>query len=162
MGPFEHSPFTPWNRTNPLMTRPKRDSQDRRVILDLSYPEGASVNAQIPCQSLLDATFKLRLPTPRQLADRIVTLGPGCHLFKIDLSRAYRQLRSDPRDRLFLGISWSGGQYVDAAIPFGLWHGASACQRTSEAVSTITFQKCQAVTLPYVDDTAGSSLLHHF
>ena len=59
MGPFENSPFSPWYRTNPLMTRPKRDSQDRRVILDLSYPEGASVNAQIPCQSLLDATFKL-------------------------------------------------------------------------------------------------------
>ena len=55
MGPFEHPLFTPWNRINPLMTRPKRDSQDRRVILDLSYPEGASVNAQIPCQSLLDA-----------------------------------------------------------------------------------------------------------
>ena len=94
MGPFEHSPFSPWYRTNPLMTRPKRDSQDRRVILDLSYPEGASVNAQIPCQSLLNATFKLRLPTPKQLADRIMTLRPGCHLFKIDLSRAYRQLRS--------------------------------------------------------------------
>ena len=92
MGPFEHSPFSPWYRTNPLMTRPKRDSQDRRVILDLSYPEGASVNAQIPSQSLLNATFKLRLPTPKQLADRIMTLGPGCHLFKIDLSRAYRQV----------------------------------------------------------------------
>ena len=160
MGPFENSPFSPWYRTNPLMTRPKRDSQDRRVILDLSYPEGASVNAQIPSQSLLDAAFKLRLPTPKQLADRILTLGPGCHLFKIDLSRAYRQLRSDPRDWPFLGINWARGRYVDAAIPFGLRHGASACQRTSEAVSTITFHKCQAVTLPYVDDTAGSSLPH--
>ena len=160
MGPFENSPFSPWYRTNPLMTRPKRDSQDRRVILDLSYPEGASVNAQILCQSLLNATFNLRLPTPKQLADRIMTLGPGCHLFKIDLSRAYRQLRSDPRDWPFLGISWTGGRNVDAAIPFGLRHGASACQRTSEAVSTITFHKCQAVTLPYVDDTACSSLPH--
>ena len=160
MGPFENSPFSPWFRTKPLMTRPKRDSQDRRVILDFSYPEGASVNAQIPCKSLLNATFKLRLPTPKQLADRIITLGPGCHLFKIDLSRAYRQLRSDPSDWPFLGISWAGGRYVYTAIPFGLRHGASACQRTSEAVSTITFHKCQAVTVPYVDDTAGSSLSH--
>ena len=44
MGPFENSPFSPWYRTNPLMTRPKRGRQDRRVTLDLSYPEGASVN----------------------------------------------------------------------------------------------------------------------
>ena len=49
---------------------------------------------------------------------------------------------------------------MDAAIPFGLRHGASACQRTSEAVSAITLHKCQAVTLPYVDDTADSSLPH--
>ena len=129
MGSFEHSPFSPWYRTNPLMTRPKRDSQDRRVILDLSYPEGASVNAQIPCQSLLNATFKLRLPTPKQLADRIMTLGPGCHLFKIDHSRAYRQLRSDPRDWPFLGISWVGGQYVDAGTGP---QPAKACQKPSQ------------------------------
>ena len=39
-GPFTAKPFTPWYRNNPLMTRPKRDSQDIRVILDLSFPRG--------------------------------------------------------------------------------------------------------------------------
>ena len=90
----------------------------------------------------------------------ILELGPGCHLFKIDLSRAYRLLRSNPKDWALLSIQWDGKAYVDAAIPFGLRHGASACQRTSEAVSTVAQHKCQAKTLPYVDNTAGASLPH--
>ena len=40
MGPFNQHPFQPWSRTNPLMMRPKRDSEARRVILDLSFPDG--------------------------------------------------------------------------------------------------------------------------
>ena len=38
VGPFNNPPFTPWFRLNPAMTRPKRDSPDFRVILDLSFP----------------------------------------------------------------------------------------------------------------------------
>ena len=41
MGPFERIPF-PGNRVgvSPLSTRPKRDTRDRRTILDLSFPLG--------------------------------------------------------------------------------------------------------------------------
>ena len=45
-GPFPVSPFE-WLRLNPLMTRPKKDSDNRRVILDLSFPLGHSVNSEI-------------------------------------------------------------------------------------------------------------------
>ena len=40
VGPMSEPPFEPWTRTSPLMTRPKADPLQRRVILDLSYPEG--------------------------------------------------------------------------------------------------------------------------
>ena len=36
LGPFNHPPFTPWTQTNPLLTRPKKDSHFRHVIMDLS------------------------------------------------------------------------------------------------------------------------------
>ena len=36
LAPFDHPPFTPWTQTNPLLTRPKKDSHLRRVIMDLS------------------------------------------------------------------------------------------------------------------------------
>lgn len=45
VGPFEYPPFQPWTRVSPLLTRPKKDSLDKRIIVDLSYPEGAAVNS---------------------------------------------------------------------------------------------------------------------
>ena len=79
-------------------------------------------------------------------------------LYKIDLSRAYRQLRSDPMDWPLLGIEWEGEYYVDLAIPFGLRHGASACQRTSEAAGEIAAARHGSKTLAYVDDTCGGAV----
>lgn len=52
LGPFQHPPFFPWTRCSPVMTRPKRESKERRVIVDLTYPEGKRVNdltSPIPC-----------------------------------------------------------------------------------------------------------------
>ena len=158
IGPFQQEPFNQWFRTNPLLTRPKQDSDKLRVILDLSFPHEGSVNAGIPCNELDAADFKLSLPTPHILADRIRQLGRGCHLYKIDLSQAYRQLRSRPLDWPLLGIAWGQNFYIDRAIPFGLRHGASACQRTTEAVAEIAAHDVGAAPHPYVDDTSGAAL----
>ena len=154
-GPLRDAPFIPWTRTSPLMTRPKSDPSLRRMILDLSYPEGKSVNDGIPEGMLDGASFKMRLPTPFDLARKIVQYGPGVLLYKADLSRAYRQLRSDPLDWPFLALEWNNETYMDVAIPFGLRHGASACQRVSEAIGDIIEDKVTADTLPYIDDTSG-------
>ena len=70
---------------------------------------------------------------------------------------AYRQLRSDPLDWPLLGIQWGEQTYLDTSIPFGLRHGASACQRTSEAVVAITEAIIDAWALPYIDDTVGAA-----
>ena len=108
MGPFKDKPFVGWDRVNPLMTRPKRGSDERRVILDLSYPLGESVNAAIPANELDSAPFKMRLPNPWNLARDILEGGPGTRLFKVDLSRAYRQLRTCPLDWPLLTVRWGG------------------------------------------------------
>ena len=46
LGPSSVPPFYPWCQTNPLLTRPKKDSMDRKVIMALSWPAtpGCSVN----------------------------------------------------------------------------------------------------------------------
>ena len=157
--PFEATPFEPWFRFNPAMTRPKRDSSDFRVILDMSFPDGHSVNSGIPLSQLDGAPFKLRLQMPSDLAAIMRHCGPGCLLYKVDLSRAYRQLRSDPLDWPFLGLAWQDCAFVDVSVPFGLRHGASACQRTTEAVASIARQETGAEIEPYVDDSAGGATL---
>ena len=123
-GPFEDTPFSPWFRSNPLLTRPKRDSKELRVVLDLSFPFGAGINTGIAKNELDGLAFKLKLPTPLDLANLIVEMGRGCHLFKIDMSRAYRQLRGDPLDWPLMGVTWYDKLYVGLTIPFGLRHGA--------------------------------------
>ena len=140
------------------MTRPKKDSTARRVIVDLSMPQGASVNSGIPKNSLDGAPFKLRLPSPATLAQKILTYGKGCLLYKVDFSRAYKQLRTDPLDWHFLMLHWEDQFYLDISIPFGLRHGASAGQRTTEAVSAIAREEVGVDTALYIDDTIGAAL----
>ena len=40
LGPFETPLYTPWAQTSPMKTRPKKNTDERQVIVDLSYPWG--------------------------------------------------------------------------------------------------------------------------
>jgi hypothetical protein len=77
---------------------------ERRVILDLSWPAGSSVNDGISSKQFLGAEFDLVYPTVDDIASLII--GSNCLLFKRDLKRAYRQFPIDPGDYHFLGYLW--------------------------------------------------------
>ena len=47
IGPFDQNPLSVALALSPLNTIEKKDSQDRRVILDLSFPPGLGVNGGI-------------------------------------------------------------------------------------------------------------------
>ena len=55
-------------------------------------------------------------------------------------------------------LQWEDQFFLDISIPFSLHHGASACQRTTEAVSAIAREEVGADTAPYIDDTIGAAL----
>ncbi len=156
LGPFSQSPFPSRYQVNPLMTRPKRDSNKRRIITDLSWPPAASVNDGIPRETYLGSPYKLRLPTVDDAVRLIQTHGQGCYLYGLDLARAYRQLRSDPLDWPLLGIKWNNDLYFDTAIPFGIRWGAMACSRTTQAVCYIHAQDNHS-SLCYIDDFFGAA-----
>lgn len=98
VGPFPNPPFTPWTRCSPLMTRQKKDSSDRRVIVDLSFPSGEAVNDGIDNSDFLGTDISYSLPTVGDLIARLQQQGKGAFMWKNDLERAYRQLRVDPID----------------------------------------------------------------
>ena len=86
-----------------------------RLILDLSAPEGASVNDGV------DADLcSLSYVTVEDAARAVRAHGRGCLLAKVDVKQAYRMVQVHPEDRLLLGMSWEGALYVDTALPFGL------------------------------------------
>ncbi len=151
-GPFLEDPFTPWFTTSPLLTRAKRDSDKRRIIVDLSWPPGGAVNDGVMYQTWLGEEYKLKLPTTDNVESLITKHGTGSDLFSRDLSRAYGQLCIDPLDWPLLGIQWRGHKYFHLYPPFGSRVGAYCAQRVAEAMCHIVDRQN---TLVFVDDFLG-------
>ena len=155
-GPFDKAPFMQGFVLSPLNTVEKRDSEERRVIVDLSWPSGHSVNDGIPSDSYLGAPLSLRYPTIDDIVDAVVTLGRGCYLYKRDLRKAYRQFPVDPKDYPFLGYTWNKQFYFDTVLTMGLRSAAMACQRSTAAVAWVASQQGRVV-FNYLDDFIGVS-----
>ena len=153
-GPFKGPPVRGFH-ISPLMTRPKKDSDRRRVIVDLSWPDGASVNDGIRVDTYIDGPAEITLPTVDYMENRLLRLGRGAFLYKTDLARGYRQLRVDPGDWPCLGFSHGGQYFMDICPPFGLRTSALFMQRTSEAVCFIHGKK-GFFSRPYLDDFGGA------
>ena len=101
-GPFAQPPFP--CHVSPFLTRDKPDSDKRRVILDLSFPSGQSVNDGVPKHKYLGSYFDLNYPSVDHIVDSLKELGTGALLYKIDIKRAFRHLRIDPGDLDLLGL----------------------------------------------------------
>ena len=152
IGPFKSSPFQKLH-VSPLMTRPKPDGS-RRLIVDLSWPRGLGVNSHIPDNTFDDNPGVLKYPTVDHIVEAVNRLGTNSLLFKIDLKRAYRNLRSDPRDFSALCIQWNSSRYVDVSVPFGLKCGASACQLITDSITHL-LASAGVWTCAYLDDVVG-------
>ena len=63
------------------MTRAKPNSDRRRVIVDLSLPPGASVNAGIDKTSYLDSVFSLTFSTVDHITGQLNHLGRGLFVY---------------------------------------------------------------------------------
>ena len=148
VGPFKQPPCKN-GHISPFMTRDKPGSEHRRVITDLSWPIGCSVNAGIDKDSYLGTDFALVLPTVDNIIDQLKSLGKGAHLYKIDISRAFRHIKVDPLDYDLLGLHWRD-VYIDTCVPFGSRHGSQIFQRVSDAM-----RRHGHKVIDYVDDYIG-------
>ena len=155
IGPFPCNPFSTDCVISPLQSVVKRDSSVPRVVHDLSFPPGQSVNDGIARDEYLGQPFHLRLPGVDRLVEFINLKGPGCLVFKKDLKRAYRQIPVDPNDYHLLGMCIDGQFYFHTFMPFGLRSATLACQRTTKAVSYILNEEGILVDV-YIDDFHGA------
>ena len=143
---------SPHYHCSPILTRPKDDIK-RRVIVNLSYPPGQSLNDQVTRDMFDNRPFTLKFPKIEDIVDQIlVTEDPM--LFKIDVARAFRNLRADPVDAVKLGICWADKWYIDPAIAFGWASGTSVFQMVADAISFI-MAKENCKIFAYVDDFIG-------
>ena len=136
-----------------MMTRPKPNSHNRRVIIDLSWPKGASVNDGIEKNAYMGSEFKLTFPTIDNLTDELKKLGKGTHIYKVDVSQAFQHLNVDPFDYDLFDLQWHGA-YIDQRIPFGCRHGSQFFQRTSDTIHYAMPRQGYDV-VNYIDDFLG-------
>ena len=86
-----------------------------RLIVDLSSPEGASVNAGIEPE-----LCSLRYLHLDQVVQEVRKLGRGAQMAKMDIKSAYRMVPVHPGDRPLLAVQWAGQTFFDTRLPFGL------------------------------------------
>ena len=103
----------------------------------LRFPPKRSVNDGNFKNVYLGEFYKLSFPSIDSLIELIWKKGPSAFLFKINLSRAYRQLPVDHANYPFLGYSWRNDFYFDIVLLFGLRSAAMMCQRTTNAINFI-------------------------
>ena len=112
--PFDNPPFFPWMQTNPLLTRAKKDSHNRKVIMDLSWPlPPRGQHKWRDSQRFLPGDTKKNAFAIRQA-------GKGCYMYATDVARAYRHLPLDAADWPLICFLFEGRYYIDISLPFGL------------------------------------------
>ena len=87
------------------MTRDKPDSNARHTIVDLSWPKSHSVIAGVARDEYLGSKFLLHYPSVDNIENKLIDLGTGSLMFKLDISRAFRQLKVGPGVIDLLGLT---------------------------------------------------------
>lgn len=118
-----------------------------RLIVDLSYPEGESVNDGIASE-----LCSLSYASIDNAAQRIVKRGRGTLLAKVDLESAYRMVPVHPDDRHLLGMEWDKRLYVDTALPFGLRSAPKIFTALADGLLWIMASQGIREAIHYLDD----------
>ena len=124
----------------------------------MSHVYGASVNDQVSKSCFDNRKFTLRFPGIDHIVQKILETDDPL-MYKIDVARAFRNLRVDPVDAVKFGIHWDNHFYLNQSIAFGWTHGSTAFQMVSDTVTHV-MRKAGASDFAYIDDYIGVSPSH--
>ena len=156
VGPFKKNPFSVPIMVSPMNSVPKANDVERRVIVDLSWPHGMSVNDGISKDVYLGEIIELHYASVKQVCEMVLQIGVGSVIYKRDLRRAYRQVPVDPGDYCYLGYHWEDEFFFDTVLCMGQRNAAMACSRTTRAVMHMHANEGHPGT-SYLDDLIGVS-----
>ena len=103
-----------------------------RLILDLSFPPLLSVNDGIDRQ-----LCSVRYSTVDQAIARILEVGQGAMLAKVDVAHAFRNIPVHPEDRHLLGMRWGNNIFIDMTFPFGLRSSPNIFTSVTDALELV-------------------------
>lgn len=141
VGPFHPKdlPFPIFR--SPFGSVPKPKAKWRRTVTDCSQLD-KGVNMFINPRFHRNAPWKLTLPNSAAIVQailRVRKLYPNqrVFMFKVDMSRWYRQIQLDPSCIPFFAVQWLGKVYLDCCLSFGNRGAALAAQRFMWAIMWI-------------------------
>ena len=155
LGPFTEPPFS--IHVSPLMVRDKQDSDQKRTIMDLSWPKGLSLNNGVTKEMYLDTPYTLHYPSIDNITASLSKLGPAAQLFKIDISRVFRQIKIDLGDIDLLGMKFQGQYFIDLSVAFGYRHGSKIFHK-KDAIRYIMTVSGFPNLFKYIDDLVYTGL----
>ena len=133
---------------SPFGVIPKKSRPNKwRLILDLSSPGGNSINDGISKE-----LASLSYVSVDEVVVRVLQLGRGALMAKMDIKQAYRNIPVHPSDRRLLGMRWKGKTFVDMALPFGLRSAPLIFSAVADALAWIMQQQGVGWVAHYVDD----------
>ncbi len=131
-GRIGHHPHKARSQYKPAVIPKKSKPGKWRLIIDLSAPDGHSVNDGIDktmCYVKIDHV--------------VLSLPPGALMAKIDIQHAYRNVPVHPDDR---HLRWKDEVLIDKVLPFGLRSAPFIFTAVADALQWIIKQHVQSYT----------------
>ena len=108
IGPYASPPFSAY-RISPLGVATGKYSRKKRLILDLSAPHN---NIAPSINDLIDKDeCSMSYVSIDQAISRIILLGPGAQMCKVDITDAFKQTPLHPASWPFFGFHWRSNYY---------------------------------------------------
>jgi xanthosine utilization system XapX-like protein len=149
-GPFPDPP-PPGMHFSRFSLLEKPDKSGWRLLFDLSYPRGFSVNDGISKENSTVKYSKLS-----DVCDEVLRVGKGALICKFDIRRAYRQVPVSVSDRRLLGLSWAGSWYIDLTLSFGGRPCCAIFNRVGDLFTSIFNRATDLIRFyHYLDDFIG-------
>lgn len=151
VGPFDDVPFTPWCNLAPIMTREKANNKERRIIVDLSFPEDNGPNSFIEKNTVFGRSVNHSLPSVNDAVKVITSMDFNVVLCTVDIARAYRNFKVDPLDWPLTCITFDNKYYVDTCMPFGSRVSSLYMQRMACCIQRALIN-LNILSVVYLDD----------
>ena len=85
-------------------------------------------------------------------------LAPSAQIYKIDISRVFRQIKVDRGDIDLFGVKFQNIYFIDRSIAFGFHHGSLIFQCCTDAIRYIMGQHGFPLLFNYIDDLIYTDL----
>ncbi len=146
-GPFKHRPFANL-QCSPIGLVPKHDPGEFRLIHNLSFPSGGSIN------DFIDKDIcTVHYNSFDTAVDLVASSGQRSWVAKSDIKSAFRLLPVAPSDYELLGFVFQGEFYYDKCLPMGCSISCSLFEAFSTFLEFQVKRVSQSVYVThYLDD----------